>query len=283
VNGEVNGDVYIHGHHESVLRSHQWRTAENSAAYLLPFLAPGARLLDIGCGPGTITVDLAERVAPGTVVGIDRAEDVLAVARASAAERGLHNVTFAVGDAYRLQFPDDSVDVVHAHQVLQHLTDPVAALTEMRRVGRPGGVVAVRDADYAATTWYPADPRLDRWLELLGLVGRASGAEPDAGRRLLSWAHAAGLHDVSASASVWCFADDVDRRWWGGLWADRMTESDLAEQAVAAGLSDRAELRDIAQGWRDWSGHPRRLVRDRAWRDPLPGPVVPLSAPRDPS
>ena len=181
MNGEVNGDVYIHGHHESVLRSHQWRTAENSAAYLLPFLAPGATLLDIGCGPGTITVDLAERVAPGTVVGIDRAEDVLAVARASAAERGLHNVTFAVGDAYRLQFPDDSVDVVHAHQVLQHLTDPVAALTEMRRVGRPGGVVAVRDADYAATTWYPAGSAA---RPLAGAAGtRGTGERRRAGRR----------------------------------------------------------------------------------------------------
>jgi len=252
----VTPDVYTHGHHESVLRSHRWRTAENSAAYLLAALAPGMSLLDVGCGPGTITADLAARVAPGPTVGIDREEAPLAAARATAAERGLATVRFARGDAYRLDFPDESFDVVHAHQVLQHLTDPVAALGEMRRVCRPGGVVAARDADYAAMTWFPRDPRLDRWLELYRQVARGNGAEPDAGRRLLSWARRAGFEDVTASASVWCFATAAERTWWGELWADRITRSALAEQAVAAGLSDRTELARIGQAWHDWAARP---------------------------
>ena len=62
---------YLHGHHEAVLRSHRQRTAESSAAYLLPHLEPDAEVLDVGCGPGTITVGLAERVPDGTVVGVD--------------------------------------------------------------------------------------------------------------------------------------------------------------------------------------------------------------------
>jgi ubiquinone/menaquinone biosynthesis C-methylase UbiE len=92
------------------------------------------------------------------VVGIDREPGPLATATADARGKGLDNLEFRVGDAYALDFPDDSFDVVHAHQVLQHLTDPVAALTEMRRVCRPGGIVAARDADYAAMTWHPANP-----------------------------------------------------------------------------------------------------------------------------
>jgi ubiquinone/menaquinone biosynthesis C-methylase UbiE len=64
--------MYTHGHHESVLRSHRWRTVENSAAYLVPFLRPGLDLLDVGCGPGSITQDFATRVAPGRVCGLDR-------------------------------------------------------------------------------------------------------------------------------------------------------------------------------------------------------------------
>ncbi|MGZ8753455.1 MAG: class I SAM-dependent methyltransferase, partial [Acidimicrobiia bacterium] len=137
-------DVYTHGHHDSVLRSHTWRTAENSAGHLLPHLRPGLMLLDVGCGPGTITLDLARRVVPGAVVGIDAATDVIDQARAALDDTNVGDVTFAVGDVYALDFDDATFDVVHAHQVLQHLTDPVAALREMRRVCAPSGVVAVR-------------------------------------------------------------------------------------------------------------------------------------------
>jgi len=154
-------DQYTHGHQESVLRSHRWRTAENSAGYLLPALAPGQRLLDVGCGPGTITIDLAARVAPGEVIGLDRSEGVIEQAREAARASEATNVSFRTGDIYALDYEDASFDVVHAHQVLQHLTDPVAALRELRRVARPGGLVAVRDADYAAMTWHPPSPGLD--------------------------------------------------------------------------------------------------------------------------
>jgi ubiquinone/menaquinone biosynthesis C-methylase UbiE len=253
---EMAAEVYTHGHHESVLRSHVWRTAENSAAYLLPQLSPGLDLLDVGCGPGTITADLAALVAPGRVVGLDREETPLTQARASAAERGLSNTAYVVGDVYALDFPDRSFDVVHAHQVLQHLVDPVAALREMARVTRPGGLLAVRDADFTSMTWYPANDGLTRWLDLYRAVARTNDAEPDAGRELLAWAHAAGFADVTPSAGVWCYATPTDRDWWSGLWADRITQSALADQAVARGLSDRAELDRLAAAWRAWGEEP---------------------------
>ncbi|RZU34001.1 class I SAM-dependent methyltransferase [Blastococcus saxobsidens] len=241
-------DTYTHGHAEPVLQSHRWRTAENSAAYLLPALHPGLDLLDVGCGPGTITVDLAARVAPGRVLGLDLSPDPLDEARETAARAGVP-VTFAVGDVYALDLPDDSFDVVHAHQVLQHLTDPVAALREMARVCRPGGVIAVRDVDYAATTWFP----LDRWLELYERVARRNDAEPDAGRRLLSWAHAAGLRDVTATASTYCYASAQERQWWGRSWAGRATSSAFAEQAVGHGLATPDDLAGIAAAWLRWA------------------------------
>jgi SAM-dependent methyltransferase len=244
--------VYTHGHHDSVLRSHRWRTAANSAAYLLPELRQGLALLDIGCGPGTLTADLAERVAPGPVTAVDHAEDILAEARAVAAERDLTGVRFERADALALDFADDSFDVVHAHQVLQHLGDPVQALREMRRVCRPGGVVAVRDTDYAAMTWFPQVPGLDAWLALYRRVARSNGGEPDAGRRLHAWAREAGFTDVSASASVWCFATPGEREWWSGLWADRTVASSYARLAVDGGHATAAELRGLAEAWRAW-------------------------------
>lgn len=247
-------NVYTHGHHETVLRSHRWRTAQNSAAYLLPHLAAGMSLLDVGCGPGTITVDLAGRVAPGRVTALERTAEALDLARAAA--RGRDNVDFVLGDAHRLDLPDDAFDVVHAHQVLQYLADPVQALREMRRVCRPGGVVAARDSDYAGFTWYPRIPALDDWLDLYERAARANRGEPDAGRRLLSWARAAGFTDVTATASTWCFADPTDREWWGGMWADRILQSDLARQLLSAGDATRLDLERISVGWQEWAAAP---------------------------
>jgi ubiquinone/menaquinone biosynthesis C-methylase UbiE len=249
-------DVYTHGHHESVLRSHEWRTVENSALYLVDALTPGSRVLDVGCGPGTITVDLARRVVPAAVVGIDREPDVLDRARESARAAAVDNVVFATGDIYALDFDDGSFDVVHAHQVLQHLTDPVAALREMRRVCTPDGIVAARDSDYASFTWAPEDARLTRWLSLYHDVARANDAEPDAGRHLLRWAHEAGFASVDATASAWCFASDADRAWWGGLWADRVVASAFADQAVDGGFATRADLDAMSEAWRAWSASP---------------------------
>ncbi len=249
-------EVYPHGHHPSVLRSHRWRTAENSAGYLLPLLRSTDRLLDIGVGPGTITVDLATRVPAGTVVGIDNAPAALEAARSLTVARNVTNLTLQPGDAYALDFDADSFDVVHAHQVLQHLADPVAALREMRRVCRPGGIVAARDADYAAMTWYPDHPALTRWLALYRPLARAGGGEPDAGRRLRAWALAAGFNRVIASASAWCFSTEDELAWWSDSWAERLLSSDLATQMVAAGLADKPELALLAAGWREWAEHP---------------------------
>lgn len=246
--------TYTHGHHESVLRSHRWRTAVNSADYLLPHLDRGLTLLDVGAGPGTITADLAELV--GSVTAIEINEEVLALSRQEIAGRGLTNVNFDVQDVHRLGYPDGSFDVVHAHQVLQHVVDPVLALTELRRVASPGGIVAVRDSDYAGFAWYPRLPELDRWLELYRTIARANGGEPDAGRRLLAWARQAGFTGITASSSTWCYATPEDRRWWGELWAERMTTSAIARQLVAAGLASTADLDEIARGWLAWAAEP---------------------------
>ena len=252
-------ETYTHGHHESVLRSHRWRTAANSAAYLLDRLRPGMDLLDVGCGPGTITLDLARLVAPGRVIGIDRSPDVVAQAEAlrqeavAAGDEAAGRVTFTTGDVYALDHPPGSFDAVHAHQVLQHLTDPVAALRSMGAVLRPGGTLAARDGDYAVFCWYPADPHLDRWLDVYRAVCRRNGAEPDAGRHLLSWARQAGFDDVVFSSSTWTFADPDTRAWWAGTWAERVEKSDLARQAVEYGLATTGELAEMAAAFRRWA------------------------------
>ncbi|MGW6022378.1 class I SAM-dependent methyltransferase [Streptomyces sp. NPDC055099] len=260
--------VYTHGHHESVLRSHTWRTAANSAAYLVDALKPHMRILDIGCGPGTITADLAALVPDGHVTGVDHAPGILDRARATAAERGLRNVEFTVADVHELDYPDDSFCVVHAHQVLQHVGDPVRALSEMRRVCAPGGIVAARDADYSAMAWYPKPPAMDGWLDLYRRVARANGGEPDAGSHLKSWALQAGFDDVTASASTWCYTSADERAWWSGLWADRTVASGYAALAVEGGHTDAGELRAFADAWREWG------EREDGWFAVLHGEIL---------
>jgi len=243
--------TYTHGHHETVLRSHSSRTIANSAEYLRPHLTAGTRLLDVGAGPGSITVDFARVVGHVTATEID--ENALSLSRALAASTGLTNLDFSVEDVHSLSFADDSFDVVHAHQVLQHVGDPVQALREMRRVTAPGGVVAVRDADYAGFIWFPILPELDSWLDLYRRAARANGGEPDAGRRLLAWARAAGFDDVTATGSTWTYATPEDRAWWGGMWADRILESALARQLVDSTMATQSELREISDAWKRWA------------------------------
>lgn len=246
-------DRYSHGHHESVLRSHRWRTAENSAGFLLPHLRPGQRVLDVGCGPGTITADLARRVAPGEVLGIDLSAEVVETAARDFPATDDARVGFAVGDVYSLDLDDATFDVVFAHQVLQHLSEPVAALAEMRRVLRPAGLLAARDSDYGAFVWTPEDPRLDRWMAIYHDLTRRNAAEADAGRYLHRWVRAAGFTDLVVSTSTWTFQSPEDRAWWGGLWADRVRDSDYARQSLEYGLTTRDELDTIADAFRDWA------------------------------
>ncbi len=247
--------TYTHGQHRSVLDSYAWRSASNSASYLLPHLNSGLSVLDIGCGPGTITADLAEIVAPGDVIAMDASTEVLQRAAALFTERGLTVRTMAA-DATSTGLADDCVDVVHAHQVLQHVADPVAVLSEMRRICRPGGLVAARDADYAAFTWYPQAPSITAWLALYRQVTRANGGEPDAGRRLRSWARQAGFTDITSTSSTWTYASAEATAWWAKVWADRILLSPIAEQSVAGGFATQSELEGIAAGWQQWGQAP---------------------------
>lgn len=246
--------VYTHGHHESVLRAHSQRTAANSAGYLLDSLGPSMHILDVGCGPGTITVDLAVLVPEGQVIGVENVPEVLESANTLAAERDLKNVRFQTGDIHALEFPDNTFDIAHAHQVLQHVGDPVQALREMRRVVKPGGLVAVRDADFSIMTWYPDSEGLADWQKLYIQVARSNGGEPNAGRRLHSWARQAGFdrRSITATASTWCYNTADERAWWSGLWADRTIKSSYAEHAINRGHATRDELIHITEAWQRW-------------------------------
>ncbi|GJJ12943.1 hypothetical protein Clacol_007190 [Clathrus columnatus] len=246
--------TYLHGHHESVLRSHTWRTVANSAAYLLGYLKSDMYILDIGCGPGTITSDFAALVPDGRVLGLDYSSDVLEHARSNASQRGLKNIEFMVGDVHSLDFPDNTFDVVHAHQVLQHLRNPLKAFSEMRRVTKPGGYVAIREGEVSTFTWYPESKDLDEWLDVYLRSAHHIGATPKAGRQLIAWARKVGFehNDIAATASTWCFNTLQDRIWRGEMYADRVLASAFATLAIDAKIATREDLIRYSKAWRTW-------------------------------
>jgi SAM-dependent methyltransferase len=178
------------------------RTAAREGAFFLPHLRAGMRVLDCGCGPGSITIGLAAAVAPGQVVGIDVDPRQIAAARALAAQEGVANVVFGAGSVYDLPFPDASFDAVFANAVLFHLRDPLAALRQMRRVLKPDGVVGIRDPEPGSEVVAPPTPRLRRWRELEDRVRAHNGQSPLYARQQRRLLLEAGFARSEAQATV---------------------------------------------------------------------------------
>ena len=248
------GERYTHGYHEAIVSTYARRTAEEAAAFLLPRLPTDAVVLDMGSGPGTITAGLARRA--GRVIGLDASEAMVEAGRSLVMRQGIGNATFRLGSAYDLPWSDGYFDVVYAHQLLQHLADPVRALREARRVLRTGGLLAVRDADYGTMVHAPTDPTLTRWLHLYHQVTAANGGEADAGRYVLSWVVRAGFKDPIVTTRTTTYATPEERVAWGGLWEVRVIDSDFADHATRNGFATQAELAEISAAFRRWTEQP---------------------------
>ena len=175
------------------------RRAEPHAAYLLPHLKTGYRVLDFGCGPGTIYVGLARIVAPGEIHGIDMEESQIALARAAAEAGGHSNAAFHVGDVTNLPFEDGYFDVAHCHSVLMHVPDTSAVLAEVKRVLKPGGIIGARESILRAAFLHPYEDLL-AWTTFVKLVA-ANGGHPVMGMELKGEFLEAGFSNPVASAS----------------------------------------------------------------------------------
>jgi ubiquinone/menaquinone biosynthesis C-methylase UbiE len=249
-------EKYTHGHAPATVRQHARRTADEAAAFLLPELRPGMRLLDVGCGPGSITRGLAERIAPGQAIGLDLSRETLSFAREDAAARGLENLRYEEGSVYDLPFPAASFDIVFAHQVLQHLREPDTALREMLRVVRSGGLVAVRDVDWGTASYWPPDPWIDRFVEVHLKTWYRNGGEPRIGRQLRALFNAADVRDLQITASLWCYATPAETVAWGESYAERLLTSPMGERAVEYRYASRSDLEAMAAALRAWAVHP---------------------------
>jgi ubiquinone/menaquinone biosynthesis C-methylase UbiE len=210
------------------------------------------RLLDAGCGGGSITVGLANAVAPGEVIGVDVDEESLETARQLAADKDVTNVRFEPGDVNALRLADASFDAVFSHALLQHVESPLAAVREMRRVLKPGGVIGIADADFGGAIAHPSLPAIERGTEIWVKL-RPS---PHVGRQLRDLLVEAGLERVDGWYQGGGPLNQNTAAMTGEFWADYFEAEPFIEHAVAQGWATREEMLEVSAAWREWSKAP---------------------------
>jgi SAM-dependent methyltransferase len=249
-------ETYQLGHHPSVVARHARRTAETAAAFFLPHLKPRMRVLDVGCGPGSITAGFAQRVAPGETIGIDPSPEVIETAKSYTGATPAQNLRFEVGSVYEPRFVPGTFDAVFTHQVMQHLRRPVDALRQLRALLAPGGVLGVRVVDWGSAIFCPESEGMQRYLALHYELARRNGTEPNAGRYLRRWLREAGFGETRVTASIESDADTQTAKDRAEMFADRILRSNIPDSLLKSGIATRSDLESIAAACRDWGRDP---------------------------
>nr|POE63705.1 putative methyltransferase c1b3.06c [Quercus suber] len=253
--------TYVPGYKKSHLQHHEWRNAENSAAYLLPILqakareVPELKLLDVGAGSGTITASLAKYMPHGQITATDLSDEILKSAATHAQKAGVANITFQTADIYKLPFPDNTFDVVHASMVLSHLDAHVDAFKEMLRVTKPGGVVANSESDLRMWCWYPELPGIAKMRDIQNSVHEKGGASSKVGPRLVSYAMQAGAkrEQITMSFGTWTYSTPEERDMWANVLASRCREGASRGTAVREGWATEEDYEEAALAWEEWA------------------------------
>lgn len=263
---------------EVILPWHIAPDIADKAAFFLPYISSGMSVLDVGCGFGPITLELAAVVGPGVITGVDLQPGRIERARGLAAERGITNVTFAAADIYGLPFADDSFDAAFSHATLQSLPDQVEALRALRRVTRPGGVIGIRDLDWEGVLITAADPEVraihDMRVRLSLLRRDRDGGDTPGfwylnGRYEKTWLREAGFTRFVCGASC----DVEDPAIWGEQWARQLADDGFeGKQLLELGWVDAEQLAGMREAMRAWGTHQDSyLVTTRyhavAWND----------------
>lgn len=215
------------------------------------------KILDIGCGPGSITNSFSAYVGPtGSLIGLDPSAEV--VEQASKSNSKHNNVTFEVGDAAKLRYEDATFDVVHAHQVLQHVDNPVAILREMRRVvKKTGGIISLREGNVPGSAFYPdPDNMYPSFVDTYTRTASASGADPQIGRKLHTRLREAGFKneevDIKVGAMMYGANKPEEAQWWGDSWADRCLKSGFHDAAMNGEHATEEVMQRLSKMWRTW-------------------------------
>ncbi|KAI1179956.1 S-adenosyl-L-methionine-dependent methyltransferase [Nemania sp. FL0916] len=263
----TDSDNYRQGYSSYTTATHERRTVESSAAFLIPYIKKTDHILDIGCGPGTITTGFAKYAPEGIIVGLDMSVDVLERARKLATEAsvptdGPGGVRFEQGNVLEtLPYSDDTFDIVYCSQVLGHMPPPDLprrALTEMRRVLKPGGILASRDA--VSSMFHPRSIGLDRlWSGNLNRVLRqgAPADVEDTGVSLPAFYRSVGFDadrgKIRIGAGSMVVSDPETRKWFAWRTAGQLKPEDSFYQSwLSAGIFEE-EIQETVRAVNKWA------------------------------
>ena len=250
-------DYTVFGYSEEMIQSLMRRNAATNAAHLLPYLSPGLRVLDVGCGPGNISVGLAEAVSPGALYGIDREESQVDLARAIASSLQHENATFQVGEATSLSFEDGFFDVVHFHDVLMHIPDTQAVLAEVKRVLKPGGFISCREMIGQSCFTYPDYGIMGKAWEMFEDLIATDEGHPQMGKDLKTQLALAGFANARISASFDMHSTPEEIEFIYGIanqWFLSREMEDIALQYGASTVELTEAIRVAYQRWKDDPG-----------------------------
>lgn len=236
------------GYGPMILQHYASRRLTDEPDFVIPLVRPEHRIIDCGCGPGSMTIDLAELAHRGEVVGVDVEPSQIAIANEAARERHVQNVRFDVATAYDLPFASESFDLAHICALLSNTRHPDRVLREVRRVTRSGGKVCVRAFDLAEGKLFtPGEPLIMKCEELHLRLRREYGQDAGVGRHIGELLKAAGLVDIVVKRSIHeATASDFPAV---GKWmADYVLEA-WGPKYKEHGWCTEDEVRDMAAAW----------------------------------
>ena len=235
-------------------------TAEASAGHLLPHLRPGLRLLDFGCGPGTISVGLAAAVEPGELHGVDVEPSQIDLARSLARDGGHENAIFHVADAARLPFEDGFFDVAHCHNALMHIADVQGALAEVKRVLKPGGIIACREMICGSSFSHPDFGVLRKAWDVFEDLLAAEDGHPQMGKDMKTQILEAGFVNIRMSASFTTYATPREIDLLYNIANSWFLSPEIMEAAIEQGAATGEMFEEIRSAYQRWKEHPSAFI-----------------------
>lgn len=218
---------------------------DNCMGFMLPYIKGNESILDVGSGPGTITLDCAKRFPNCKVTGIDTLKELTEQGTEGAKSQNLTNVQFDIGSATALPYDDDTFDIAYTHQVLLHLENPVEAIKELKRVVKKDGLIFLREADVKSAVIFPEQYEPFKYFFIHYGIGKSTDIA--GGRKLRQWALNAGFHPESLtfSCSTHTYSTNEERQSFREMYHERLHKSQEEKDDVYT-------VKEVEQAWKEW-------------------------------